>query len=87
MKGICTLGGHLPTRIPTRTEGEPQSLGVNHSSWTEEGKAKRELHRPLVPPPHTPHQVGLDAKTPASEVSSREKTRVECVETPTCGGV
>ena len=32
----------------------PQSLGEKLSSWTEEGKAEREPHRPLAPPPLTP---------------------------------
>ena len=35
-------------------EGETQSLGEKHSSWSEEGKAKRDLHRPSAPPPATP---------------------------------
>ena len=32
-------------------EGDPQSLGEKGSSWTEEGKAERELHKPSVPSP------------------------------------
>ena len=63
-----------------------QSLRENHSSWTEEGKAEREPQRPLVPPPGTPQPEmlgrGLGTETQAlEEVSSRERTRVRCVET------
>ena len=46
---------------------------------------QREAHRPLVPPAGSPQpetlQQGLGAETQASEVSSREGTRVGCVET------
>ena len=36
---------------PAKMEREPQSLGEKCSSWTEEGKAEREPHRPSVPLP------------------------------------
>ena len=42
----------------SHTEG-PQSLRKKHNSWTEEGKAEREPHRPLVPPSRTPQPVTL----------------------------
>ena len=38
-------------------EGEPQSLGEKHSSWSEEGKA--EPHRPSVPQPSAPQPETL----------------------------
>ena len=63
----------------------PQSDREKHSSWTEEGKAEREPHRPSAPSPWTPQpetlRWGLSAETQALEVSSRKRTRVGCVET------
>ena len=67
-----------------RSEG-PQSLREKPNSWTEEGKAVREQHRLSVPLPQTPQPEtlgqGLGTETQAPEVSSRERTRVGCVET------
>ena len=54
----------------------PQSLREKCSSWTEEGKAKRELQRPSVPPPRTPQpemlRRELGSETQALEVRSRD---------------
>ena len=56
-----------------------------HSSQTEESKAKRELHRPSIPPSGIPQSetlgTGPGAETQSLEVSSRERIRVGCVET------
>ena len=63
----------------------PQSGQEKHSSWTEEGKVELEPHRSSAPPPWTPQpemlRRGLSTETQALEVSSRERTRVGCVET------
>lgn len=58
-----------------------QSLREKHSSWTEEGKAERELHRPWIPPPRTPQPENLSAteqgtEIQAPDISSGERTRV-----------
>ena len=70
-------------------EKEPQSLREKQSSQLEEGKAEREPHRPLVPPPRKSQAETLwwelGAQTQASEVSSRERTRIGCVETAGLG--
>ena len=54
----------------------PQSLREKCSSWTEEGKSKRELQRPSVPPPRTPQpemlRRELGSETQALEVRSRD---------------
>ena len=54
------------------------------NSQTEEEKAKREQHKPLVPPPATGHhrlrRSGRGGEL-ALEVSSGERTRAGCVET------
>ena len=59
---------------------EPQNLGEKCSSWSEEGKAERDTHRELAPPPGAPQPKtlgwGLGAETWVSEVSLREETRV-----------
>ena len=66
-------------------EGDPQSLGEKGSSWTEEGKAEKEPHRPSVPPPGTtqPETLGweLGTETWALEVCSGERTGVGCGDT------
>ena len=36
-----------------------QSPGKKHGSWTEEGKAEKEPHRPSVLPPGTPQTETL----------------------------
>ena len=72
-------------------EGAPQSLREKRNSQSEEGKAERKPHRPSVLLPRKPQPgtlvLGLGAKAPASEVSSREMTRDDCVETAQRGWV
>ena len=62
----------------------PQSLGEKLSSWTEEGKAEREPHRPLAPPPLTPQPEmrgrGWELRFRLQGVSSGERTGVGWVE-------
>ena len=70
-----------------KTEREPQTQSPKEkfSSWTEEGRAEREPHKPLVPPPQTPQPETLGpcmgAETQALEVNSGNRTRFGCVET------
>ena len=60
LRGSCERGKEYAPQKATyltgrsaRMEGEPQSLGEKHSSQTEEGKAKTELHILPVPWPRT----------------------------------
>ena len=68
-----------------KMERKPQSIREKCSSWTEEGKIERDLHRPSVPLPRTapPETLGwrLGAENQAMEVHSRERIKVSCVET------
>ena len=59
LRGTCERGEEPTIWKAMVPEGEPLSLRENCSSWTEEGKAERELHKPLVPPPRTPQPETL----------------------------
>ena len=70
---------------PAKTEG-PQSRGEKCSSWTEEGKAERQthtdhLHHNSQTPQPEMLRRGLGTEIQTLEVSSGERTRVDCVET------
>ena len=65
----------------------PQSFQEKLSSQIDESKAEEELNIPTVPWLWIPqgHEMlvwGLGTETQAPEVSSRERTKVGCVETP-----
>ena len=72
---------HLMGRL-AKMEG-PQSLGEKHSSWTEEGKAEKELGTigTTGPGHHILRYLGKGWALQAPEVSSGERTRIYCVET------
>ena len=64
--------------------GDQPSLREKHSSGGLRRAKQRELHRSLVPLPHTPKpeilRQWLGTETQVKEVSPREGTRIGCVE-------
>ena len=79
-KGTHTQGSLLTGRSAKR-EG-PQSLREKCSSWTEEGKAEREPHRPLVPPPKTSQlemlkqRLGTETQAPENKKNVRKMKKL-----------